>query len=98
MLVMSRFFWIDPVAYAQKALVINEFSSPRWQNEYTTNSLTGVTTTIGNAVLDQRNLPHGQVWIWAGVAVLAGTAVLFNLLTWFFHAVLGRESVQQMPS
>lgn len=87
-----RFFWINPVAYAQKALVINEFAAPRWQNEFITNPLTGQTLTIGNAVLDQRDLPHNQVWIWAGVAVLAGATIIFNLLTWFFHAVLGRKT------
>ena len=76
-----RFFWIDPVAYAQKALVINEFAAPRWQNTFVTNTQTGVTQTVGDAVLAQRDLPTQQFWIWVGVAVLAGTAVIFNLLT-----------------
>ena len=88
---ICRFFWINPVAYAQKALVINEFAAPRWQNDFITNPLTGQTLTIGNAVLDQRDLPHAQVWIWAGVAVLSGTTIIFNLLTWCFHAVLERK-------
>ena len=86
-----RFFWIDPVAYAQKALVINEFAAPRWQSVFVTNVQTGVTQSVGDAVLGQRDLPTQQFWIWVGVAVLAGTAVIFNLLTWFFHAVLGRK-------
>ena len=55
-----RFYWgCDPIAYAQRAIAINEFAAPRWQNLKTP---TG--ETVGNAVLDQRDIPHEQWWIW----------------------------------
>ena len=58
--VHCRFYWgCDPISYAQRALAINEFSAPRWQNLKTP---TG--ESVGNTVLDQRGIPHEQWWIW----------------------------------
>ena len=55
-----RFYWgCDPISYAQRALAINEFSAPRWQNLKTA---TG--ESVGNTILDQRGIPHEQWWIW----------------------------------
>ena len=37
-------FWINPMQYAQRAILINEFSDPRWQNLL----VPGSTETVGN--------------------------------------------------
>ena len=54
-----RFYWIDPFSYAQKAIAINEFDTPRWH---------AVTTPAGEplglTILDQKALPHERWWIW----------------------------------
>ena len=54
-----RFYWIDPFSYAQKAIAINEFDSPRWH---------AVTTAAGQplglTILDEKALPHERWWIW----------------------------------
>lgn len=54
----------DPIAYAQLALAINEFAAPRWQELKTP---TG--ESVGNTVLDQRNIPHEQWWIWCAAVL-----------------------------
>lgn len=43
-------YWgVDPISYAQKAMAVNEFGAPRWQNVYLPDG-----RSIGNAVLDGR--------------------------------------------
>ena len=37
-------FWINPMQYAQRAILINEFSDPRWQNLL----VPGTTQSVGN--------------------------------------------------
>lgn len=72
--VHCRFYWaFDPISYAQKALAINEFSAPRWQNLKTA---TG--ESVGNTVLDQRGLPHEQWWIWC-VLLIPAVCHLLNM-------------------
>ena len=62
-----RFYWgCDPISYAQKALAINEFAAPRWQNLRLPNG-----ESVGNTILDQRNIPHEQWWIWCAPSALS---------------------------
>ena len=69
-----RFYWgCDPISYAQRALAINEFSAPRWQNLKTA---TG--ESVGNTILDQRDIPHEQWWIWCVRLPYAPLPVLPN--------------------
>jgi hypothetical protein len=80
-----RFYWIDPISYAQNALAINEFAAPRWQQQYTA---TG--ESLGDTILGQRDLPSEQWWIWLGVGVLAIAWFIFQIGTWACHAFLPR--------
>ncbi len=50
---VRRFYWMDPFSYAQKAIAVNEFASPRWQA-----ATTPAGTPLGLTILDQRGLPH----------------------------------------
>lgn len=58
-----RFYWIDPFSYAQKAIAVNEFASPRWQTP-------GM--PLGDVILDQRGLPHERWWIWCAALICLG--------------------------
>lgn len=43
-------YWgVNPIAYAQKAMAVNEFGAPRWQKVHLANG-----QTIGNAILAAR--------------------------------------------
>ncbi len=61
-----RFYWgCDPISYAQRALAINEFAAPRWQNMKLPSG-----ESVGNTILDQRDIPHEQWWIWCAPSAL----------------------------
>ena len=46
-------YWADPLAYAVRGLVINEFSAPRWNVPNPAADFTD-TRTLGQATLDVR--------------------------------------------
>lgn len=85
-LLRRRFYWIDPISYAQKAIAINEFAAPRWKNLKLADG-----QSIGDVVLGQRGLPNQEWWIWLGVGVIAIAWVLFQIGNWANHAYLDRE-------
>ncbi|KAF8073262.1 ABCG35 [Scenedesmus sp. PABB004] len=63
-------YYINPLAYAFRALALNEFMQPRWAAAPGAAGGVG----LGEAVLDMFELTPGWTWVWAGVAVLAGMA------------------------
>ena len=89
-ILLCRFYWgCDPISYAQRALAINEFSAPRWQNLKTPSG-----ESVGNTVLDQRGIPHEQWWIWcasicddplAQTQMAAGFSFPSKLVCCFIH-------------
>lgn len=59
-------YWINPLNYAMRAVVLNEFTAPRWQHPVTP----GSTTTVGNAVLAANGFDHPHwcvplTWYWS---------------------------------
>jgi ABC-type multidrug transport system ATPase subunit/ABC-type multidrug transport system permease subunit len=66
-------FWCSPLAYAQMALSVNEFTAPRWQRR----AFDGH-TTLGDAVLRSRDLPVHRVWAWAAFPILIAFALAFT--------------------
>eukprot|EP00850_Spirogloea_muscicola_P010335 SM000060S19667 [mRNA] locus=s60:404941:415471:- [translate_table: standard] len=69
-------FWISPLAYAQNAMAVNEFTSPRWGEPYQYNP----SETIGQAVLRSRGIFLHYYWVWLGIGALVGFAIVFNFL------------------
>ena len=70
-----RFYWgCDPISYAQRALAINEFAAPRWQNMKLPSG-----ESVGNTILDQRDIPHEQWWIWCAPSALTAPCEAFFL-------------------
>ena len=84
-----RFYWgCDPISYAQRALAINEFAAPRWQNMKLPNG-----ESVGNTILDQRDIPHEQWWIWcAPSALTAPCEASFIVLVSVVSTVKGLSS------
>jgi len=60
-------YWISPYAYAVRALVINELTSPAWSSPSVTPGV-----TLGEATLHAFDFYTEQHWIWIGVAFLLG--------------------------
>eukprot|EP00884_Botryococcus_braunii_P023385 jgi/Botrbrau1/9730/Bobra.0388s0022.1 len=76
-------YWINPINYAQRALALNEFLDPRWQNQYMPDG-----QSVGNAILMARAIPTDSKWISIGIAILIAATVLFNTGAWLTHAYL----------
>ncbi len=93
MCILCRFYWIDPIAYAQNAIAINEFTAPRWKALKVT---TG--ESVGDVVLGQRQLPNQEWWIWLAVGVIAFAWALFQIGNWANHAYLDCERLSLLPS
>ena len=64
------FYWADPLAYAQKALAVNEFDAPRWQEIFSGG------LTVGDAILMQRNLPEAGFNRWLGLGAVVSAPPL----------------------
>ncbi|KAL3132996.1 hypothetical protein ABBQ38_006905 [Trebouxia sp. C0009 RCD-2024] len=69
-------YWISPVAFTVRSLALNEFTTENWQAVYEYNP----NIQIGSAVLAPFGIQTGYWWVWLGVAVLLGYAVLFNVI------------------
>jgi hypothetical protein len=64
-------YWLNPLAYAFRALAINEFSQARWQQAG------GADGTLGSSILgffqvQQRSSGSASSWVWDGIGVLVG--------------------------
>ncbi|KAK9802906.1 hypothetical protein WJX73_004507 [Symbiochloris irregularis] len=84
-------FWIDPLAYAQRGILVNEFRDPRWQNQPSTPrgfELYGA-RTLGDQALLQRGFTTPGWWYWLAVGVLICFTIIFNLLIIWAHTTLG---------
>lgn len=60
-------YWINPFAWALRALAINELTTPRWG-------------TIGTTTLENFGFFTENFWIWAAVGFLWGALVVFTLI------------------
>ena len=69
-------YWISPVAFTVRSLALNEFSTSDWQAPYQYDP----SIQIGSAVLAPFGIQTGYWWVWLGVGVLLGYAVLFNVI------------------
>ncbi|KAL0038217.1 hypothetical protein WJX79_008741 [Trebouxia sp. C0005] len=70
-------YWISPVSFAVRSLALNEFTTEQWSAPYEFDSA----ITIGEATLATFGIQTGYWWVWLGIGVLAGYAILFNVIT-----------------
>ncbi|KAH8952001.1 hypothetical protein BDL97_09G061300 [Sphagnum fallax] len=68
-------YWSSPVAYAEKALTVNEFLAPQWAKPITNSN-----RTLGQQVLFNSGIPAHAYWYWIGLAALVGYVFLFYTL------------------
>ncbi|KAL0029477.1 hypothetical protein WJX77_010449 [Trebouxia sp. C0004] len=83
-------YWIDPLQYGMRALLINEFTAPRWQQPYPTNP----DENLGKALLAVFNFPTHYWWVWLGVGALVAYIILFNVICVLAHKLLAPYGVQ----
>ncbi|DBB05992.1 hypothetical protein WJX82_004698 [Trebouxia sp. C0006] len=69
-------YWIDPLQYAQRALIINEFTASRWG-------------ALGPQLLSLRAFPNHYWWVWVSVGFLIGAIILFHFIIILAQKVLG---------
>lgn len=81
-------YWISPIAYTVRSLALNEFTTANWQAVYQYNP----NLQIGSAVLAPFGIQTGYWWVWLGVAVLLGYAVVFNLIATLAFTFLSCEA------
>lgn len=70
-------YWISPVSFAVRSMALNEFTTAQWSAPYEYDPA----ITIGDASLAAFGIQTGYWWVWLGVGVLAGYAILFNTIT-----------------
>ncbi|KAH9313294.1 hypothetical protein KI387_028329, partial [Taxus chinensis] len=64
-------YWSSPLMYAQNAIAVNEFLASRWQKPG---------NKVGTKLLESRGLFTQSYWYWMSLGVLAGYAIIFNIL------------------
>ena len=69
-------YWISPVAFTVRSLALNEFTTKQWDAAYQYDP----NISIGEASLAAFGVQTGYWWVWLGVGVLLGYAVLFNVI------------------
>jgi F0F1-type ATP synthase membrane subunit c/vacuolar-type H+-ATPase subunit K len=90
-------YWVNPFAYAFRALAINEFKQQRWAVPLASSSSSSTTTTLGDAVLDMFQVKHEGGWIWNGVGVLLGMSgfcAAVALIAYTFNRLAESPAVQ----
>jgi Plant PDR ABC transporter associated len=76
-------YWVNPVAWALKALAVNEFTAQRWAAPYEApGPAAGLTDgqTLGHAVLSANGISADAAWIGAAVGYLAAYIVVANVV------------------
>lgn len=81
-------YWISPIAFTVRSLALNEFTTASWQAAYQYNP----NLQLGSAVLAPFGIQTGYWWVWLGVAVLLGYAVVFNLIATLAFTFLSCEA------
>ncbi|GLC39280.1 hypothetical protein PLESTM_000878400, partial [Pleodorina starrii] len=66
-------YWIAPMAWNFRSLVVTEMSSPQWAPADPDNP---DGPTIGIAALAMRGIPTDFKWVWAGLGTVAGISLL----------------------
>lgn len=87
------FYWLNPLAWALKAVTINEFTSPKYNFDYCLNADCTETKRYGDYVLDEYGNPTNQRWIWYSFAVLIAEFIFMFVCT-----VLAMKYIRTVPT
>ncbi|KAL8967025.1 MAG: hypothetical protein Q9197_005665, partial [Variospora fuerteventurae] len=80
----------EVMKYGMRALLINEFTAPRWQQAYPTDP----SQNLGQALLYVFNFPLDYWWVWLGVGVMIFYIIFFNVVCIVAHKLLPPFGVQ----
>lgn len=76
-------YWINPMAWAQQSLAINEFTAARWNK---IDPVTGL--NLGQQLLNDHSYKNSLAYKWGGVGVILAWTIGMNCLIWLALAVL----------
>jgi Plant PDR ABC transporter associated len=79
----TQAYWINPMAWAQQALAINEFTAPRWN---TPSLVPGL--TLGQQLLSDHSYKTTNGYKWAAIGMVLFYTILLNCCIWLALAVL----------
>lgn len=91
------FYWINPIAWALKAVTLNEFASPKYDYDTCLNTACTEKERTGDFVLKQYGNPTDEKYIWYSFAVLIGHFLLFFSLTALAYEYVRIESIPPPP-
>ncbi|KAL0051690.1 hypothetical protein WJX82_000289 [Trebouxia sp. C0006] len=72
-------YWMNPLQYAQKAILINEFSGHHWQNKPYPYPIYGG-MTLGDGILAGLDMENKYWWVWLGIGVNVAYILLMNVI------------------
>lgn len=87
------FYWICPLAWALKAVTVNEYKAPDYDFLTCTDSSCTSKQRYGDFLLDQYGNPTDEKYIWYSLAVLIGELFFLMFLTY-----LGLEFYRSIPT
>jgi ABC-type multidrug transport system fused ATPase/permease subunit len=88
------FYYLNPIAWALKAITINEFASSRYDFQTCTNYPSCTETKrFGDVVLDQYGIPTEEKWIWYSFAVM-----IAEFIGLFIVSTLALEYIRSEPA
>ncbi len=88
------FYYINPIAWALKAITVNEFTSSKYDFQTCTNYPSCTETErFGDVVLDQYGFPKEEKWIWYSFAVL-----IAEFIGLFIVSTLALEYIRVEPA
>ncbi|DBA99141.1 TPA: hypothetical protein ACH3X3_011764 [Trebouxia sp. C0006] len=77
-------YWMNPLNYATKAIIINEFTANHWQGDkrypYAQGIFPANTQTLGDGILHQLSQTTHYWWCWLAIGVCLAYIFLLNLL------------------
>eukprot|EP00891_Asterochloris_glomerata_P005171 jgi/Astpho2/5171/Aster-04755 len=73
-------FWADPLQYATRALMINEFTAEHWQGTKRYPYAPYQDRTLGDGILLTLNMPNHYWWVWVGVGALFAYIIGLNFV------------------
>ncbi|GKB00806.1 ABC transporter G family member 35-like protein [Tanacetum coccineum] len=86
-------YWLSPLSYGFKAFSVNEFLAPRWMNKRSLDNA----TTLGEAILENQDIPIQESWFWIGLFSILGFGILFNILFTFSLMYFDRKFPSSTP-
>lgn len=73
---MIWLYYLNPLQYAFRAVVVSEFSAPHWDQPAPSNP----SVRAGTAVLQANSLDLSTAWMWASVLILLGYIFVINVV------------------